>query len=164
MIRCGLMTRSLALSASVGRLLRELRVASGVSVGRLARQAGLPSRAVLAIEQGRGQPTIATLEALARPLHVSVLDLVQVAGAAPPATPGAGLDDLDAIANAITELPDDVGDKLDAVGAAVVRRALEVCDGNRSAAARLLGMERKALHRRWERVQRETKPARRRSV
>jgi len=64
---------------------------------------------------------------------------------------------LDRIARAIVELPADLGSKLDAAEVAVVRHAMLVCDGNQSAAARLLGIERKALVRRWQRIRRESK-------
>jgi two-component system response regulator HydG len=35
---------------------------------------------------------------------------------------------------------------------AVLHHAIESCGGNKSAAARLIGVDRKALERRWERL------------
>ena len=153
-----------ALSASVGRRIRELRVAAGISLDQLARQAGFRSNVLLAIEAGRVRPSVATLDALARPLRVTVLELVESARDSGAATPARATRGLDAIARAITALPVSLGDKLDAAGAAVVEHAMDVCSGNRSAAARLLGMERKALIRRWQRAQRESKRRGRKSV
>ena len=55
---------------------------------------------------------------------------------------------LERIGREIAKLPGDLGDKLEAAEAAAVKHALHVCAGNQSAAARLLGLERKALARR----------------
>jgi len=153
-----------ALSASVGRRIRELRVAAGLSLGQLAKMAALRPNVLLAIEAGRSRPSVAILDGLARPLRVTVLDLVQSARAPGPPAPARASGGLAAIARAIAELPVSVGDKLDAAGGAVVEHAMEVCAGNRSAAARLLGMERKALIRRWQRAQRESKRSGRKGV
>jgi DNA-binding NtrC family response regulator len=69
--------------------------------------------------------------------------------------PGAGLDpdaaaagDLRAAARAILRLP--VDNKLQAIEEALVGEAMTLSDGNKSAAARLLGVHRKALSRRLE--------------
>jgi DNA-binding NtrC family response regulator len=77
-----------------------------------------------------GQPASVTSE------HVS-------AGGAPPSN-------LDEIARAVLALPD-CRHRLREVERAVVARALLTTKGNVSAAARLLGTERKALERRIER-------------
>ena len=45
-----------------------------------------------------------------------------------------------------------VGSKLDVIERAVLHHAIESCGGNKSAAARLIGVDRKALERRWERL------------
>ncbi len=55
---------------------------------------------------------------------------------------------LERIGRGIAELPADVGDKIEAAEAAAVRYALHACAGNKSAAARVLGIDRKALERR----------------
>jgi ActR/RegA family two-component response regulator len=57
------------------------------------------------------------------------------------------------LAEMILALPE-TGSKLDAVQRVVVLHALEVSGGNVSAAARLLGMERKALERKLARARR----------
>ena len=63
---------------------------------------------------------------------------------------GGGGGTLDAIARAILDLPAG-GSRLRDVEKTVVAQALEVTRGNVSAAARLLGTDRKALERRIER-------------
>jgi transcriptional regulator with XRE-family HTH domain len=173
------MTARLALSARVGRRLRELRVAADVSLERLAGQVGVSKGLLLAIEEGVERPTIATLENLARALRVSLVDLIQAtrAGspvsasrersrqsrAAAPAPRGLPtLHSIEEIAQAIAALPDSVGDKLEAVDLAAVKHAMAVCGGNRSAAARVLGIERKAVIRRWDKTKRPRKTVGRR--
>ena len=64
--------------------------------------------------------------------------------------PSRGLASLDAIAEAILALPDSK-QRLREVEKAVVAHALVKTKGNVSAAARMLGVERKALERRVER-------------
>jgi transcriptional regulator with XRE-family HTH domain len=155
---------SFALSASVGRKIRELRVVAGIPRRQLARQAGLRVNALVAIESGRVRPSVATLEALAKPLHVTLVELVRSVRAGVRSAPPSLGRGLEGIARAVANLPPSVGDKIDAVGAAVVEHAVDVCGGNQSAAARLLGMERKAFSRRWERARREAKKRRQRSV
>jgi transcriptional regulator with XRE-family HTH domain len=133
---------------------------AGMSLGRLSRSAGLESNALAGIEQGSVRPTLATLDRIAKGLNITIMELVR--GAREEIAPLAAGDlrtRLDRIASAIAELPDEIGSKLDAVEAAVVRHAMAICGNNRSAAARLLGVERKALVRRWERIRRETKEA-----
>jgi DNA-binding NtrC family response regulator len=46
--------------------------------------------------------------------------------------------------------------KLDVLERALLARALEIAGGNKSEAARLVGIERKALERRWEKLGQET--------
>jgi transcriptional regulator with XRE-family HTH domain len=153
-----------ALSAAVGERVRELRTTSGFSLDQLAKRAGLRAATLRAIEAGRARPSVATLAALAKPLRVTVLELVESASAprAPVAVRVAS--GLDAIARSIILLPSGVGDKLDAVEAAAVEAAMSRCGGNRSAAARLLGMERKALIRRWQRAERDSRRRARKGV
>jgi DNA-binding NtrC family response regulator len=56
------------------------------------------------------------------------------------------------MARAILALPARVGSKLDVIERAVLHHAMLQCQGNKSAAARLVGMDRKVLERRWERL------------
>ncbi|HZO13551.1 MAG TPA: sigma 54-interacting transcriptional regulator, partial [Polyangiaceae bacterium] len=61
--------------------------------------------------------------------------------------------EIDKIAKLILELPEKLGtSKLDLVERAVLHHAIENCRGNKSAAARLVGLHRKQLDRRWERL------------
>ena len=48
-----------------------------------------------------------------------------------------------------------LGSKLDVIERAVLHHAIEVCGGNKSAAARLIGVDRKALERKWDRLSEE---------
>jgi transcriptional regulator with XRE-family HTH domain len=61
------------MSLEPGRLLREARVKHGLSQERLAIRAGTTQSAISRIEQGRGSPTVRTLEEL---LHLMGEDLV----------------------------------------------------------------------------------------
>jgi DNA-binding NtrC family response regulator len=54
----------------------------------------------------------------------------------------------DQIAELVLALPKGKGSKLREVERAVVIHALDACDGNVSAAARLIGVDRKAMERR----------------
>jgi transcriptional regulator of acetoin/glycerol metabolism len=65
------------------------------------------------------------------------------------------VDSTDQLAEMILALPVE-GPKLDAVQRAVVLRALAVSGGNVSAAARLLGVERKAFERKVSRARRQS--------
>jgi DNA-binding NtrC family response regulator len=60
--------------------------------------------------------------------------------------------EIDRIARALLALPDRLGSKLDVIERAILHHAIESCGGNKSAAARLVGVDRKALERRWERL------------
>ncbi len=68
-------------------------------------------------------------------------------GAGPRGAAAKGAEVVEAVARRVTAL-DIGGSKLEAIQRAVVFQALTECDGNLSAAARLLGMERKAFERR----------------
>jgi DNA-binding NtrC family response regulator len=59
--------------------------------------------------------------------------------------------EIDRIARALLALPERLGSKLQVIERAVLHHAIESCGGNKSAAARLLGVDRKALERKWER-------------
>jgi DNA-binding NtrC family response regulator len=60
--------------------------------------------------------------------------------------------EIDRMARALLALPERLGSKLDVIERAVLHHAIESCGGNKSAAARLIGVDRKALERRWERL------------
>ena len=60
--------------------------------------------------------------------------------------------EIDRIARSLLALPDRLGSKLDMIERAVLHHAIESCGGNKSAAARMIGVDRKALERRWERL------------
>jgi DNA-binding NtrC family response regulator len=64
--------------------------------------------------------------------------------------------DIDRIAKKLLALPSHLGSKLDVVERALLQEAIEMSNGNKSAAARVLGVDRKALERKWERLSGET--------
>jgi DNA-binding NtrC family response regulator len=68
----------------------------------------------------------------------------------PPAAGDARLE-IDKMARSLLALPDRLGSKLDVIERAILHHAIESCGGNKSAAARLIGVDRKALERRWDR-------------
>ena len=65
---------------------------------------------------------------------------------------GHSMRELDKMAKAILALPNRLGSKLDVIERAVLHHAVEMCSGNKSAAARLLGVHRKSLDRKLERL------------
>ena len=60
--------------------------------------------------------------------------------------------EIDRIARTLLALPSNLGSKLDIIERAILHHAIEVSGGNKSAAARLIGVDRKALERKWERL------------
>jgi transcriptional regulator with XRE-family HTH domain len=142
---------TVSLSAAVGRQLQELRIRAGVPLPRLAKRAGLRAHALRGIEEGHVAPSVGALDHIAVQLGASLAGLVRDAkqAARAPAESRAMSRPAE-IGRAIVELPDGV-DKLDVVEAAAICHALDVANGNQSAAARLLGLERKAFARRVER-------------
>jgi DNA-binding NtrC family response regulator len=60
--------------------------------------------------------------------------------------------EIDRIAKRLLALPPHLGSKLEVVERAIVQQAIEMSGGNKSAAARILGLDRKALERKWERL------------
>lgn len=145
-------------SLAVGRAIRALRGRSRQSPSQLSRASGVSSAELAAIEAGRARPSIAVLHRIANALGSTLVELVHDAASpeaeAPPA-PAAQPLGLPAIARAITGLPASIGSKLDAAEAATVLHAMTVSGNNQSAAARLLGMERKAFVRRLARAKRK---------
>jgi DNA-binding NtrC family response regulator len=69
----------------------------------------------------------------------------------PPSASDARLE-IDRVARSLLALPDRLGSKVDVIERAILHHAIEACGGNKSAAARLIGVDRKALERRWERL------------
>lgn len=65
---------------------------------------------------------------------------------------GDGVREIDRMARAILALPARIGSKLDLIERAVLHHAVEMCSGNKSAAARLLGVNRKSLERKLDRL------------
>lgn len=63
-------------SATVGRRLRQLRQARGLSLSELARRAEIGKGSLSEIESGRRNPTLETLYALTSPLQVPLTALV----------------------------------------------------------------------------------------
>jgi DNA-binding NtrC family response regulator len=60
--------------------------------------------------------------------------------------------EVEKMARAILALPDRAGSKLEFIERVVLHHAIEMCAGNKSKAARLIGVERRALDRRWARL------------
>jgi DNA-binding NtrC family response regulator len=57
--------------------------------------------------------------------------------------------EIDRLARIILAMPDRLGSKLRVIERAVLHHAIESCGGNKTAAARLIGVDRKVLERRW---------------
>ena len=60
--------------------------------------------------------------------------------------------EIDRIAKTLLALPSNLGSKLDIIERAILHHAIEASGGNKSAAARLIGVDRKALERKWDRL------------
>ncbi|MEA2449524.1 MAG: hypothetical protein QOG63_1456 [Thermoleophilaceae bacterium] len=73
--------------------LRRLRVAGRLSLSELARATGVGKATLSAVENGRGNPTVETLSALADALGVPVVDLLAVPDPAPVTVVRAGSGD-----------------------------------------------------------------------
>jgi transcriptional regulator with XRE-family HTH domain len=150
-------------SPDVGRALRAARERAGLEAARVARDGGVSTAELLRIETGEGNPSIAVLQQLSRAIGASLLDVIRRAGEGGRGLPGARVEaragglGVDQLAHAIVELPAAIGSKLDAVASAAVLLAMAQCSNNQSAAARLLGMERKAFVRRLQRARRRRK-------
>lgn len=64
----------------LGRRLKEVRVRAGMTLRELARQADVSPSLISQIENGKSQPSVATLYAFSRLLHVSVDELFDERG------------------------------------------------------------------------------------
>src|SRR5262249_28338449 len=71
---------------------------------------------------------------------------------------GGSAREVDSLAKSILALPLRLGSKLDVIERAVLHHAIETCGGNKSAAARLIGVDRKALERKWDRLSDDVPP------
>lgn len=80
--------------------------------------------------------------------EVDVPELEELVGLNPQHT----VREIDKMARSLLALPSKLGSKLDMIERAVLHHAIETCGGNKSAAARLVGVDRKALDRRWGRL------------
>ena len=87
---------------------------------------------------------------------VDVPALEELAGERP--APDAAAE-VDRLARSLLALPDRLGSKLRVMERAVLHHAIESCGGNKAAAARLIGVDRKALERRWDRHANEEPPS-----
>jgi DNA-binding NtrC family response regulator len=81
--------------------------------------------------------------------HIDTATLEEIVGAQ---SLGGSAREVDALARSILALPLKLGSKLDVIERAVLHHAIETCGGNKSAAARLIGVDRKALERKWDRL------------
>ena len=88
-------------------------------------------------------------EPVLEPEHLPATILSSVTTARSPREPAAESSSLTQLARIILRLP--VSDKLDAIESALVGEAMALASGNKSAAARLLGVHRKVVERRVER-------------
>ena len=107
----------------------------------------MSASALEAIEEGRTPPSVGTLADLAGKLGASAAAIVREATGAvivPPAShTSMGTAD---IGRAVVELSDDVN-KLELVEAAAIRYAIQITHGNKSEAARRLGVGRRTIER-----------------
>jgi transcriptional regulator with XRE-family HTH domain len=128
--------------------LKELRLDAGLSLGRLSKRVGLSVSALKRIEEGSAKPSAGTLIDLAGHLGTTPTEVLHHAneGEATRAKSSA-VSGPEQVGRAILDLPGRT-DKLRVAVAAAVRVALEESNGNQSAAARLLGLERRAMMRR----------------
>jgi two-component system response regulator HydG len=60
--------------------------------------------------------------------------------------------EIDRLARTLLALPERLGSKLAVIERAVLHHAIETCGGNKSAAARMIGVDRRVLERRWDRL------------
>jgi DNA-binding NtrC family response regulator len=87
-------------------------------------------------------------------VDVPVLEELAAERPAPDATA-----EIDRMARALLALPERLGSKLRVMERAVLHHAIEACNGNKAAAARLIGVDRKVLERRWDRHTNEEPPS-----
>jgi transcriptional regulator with XRE-family HTH domain len=141
------------ITETVGRAIRASRKRANLPLARLARECKLSPTQLDGIESGRSRPSPDTLVRIARALGTNVVDLVVETRRG--SARRLGIAD---IARAILDLPQAVGSKIEVVQHATVLVALTACQQNQSAAARMLGMDRKAFTRKLSRARRRPRP------
>jgi len=82
-----------------------------------------------------------------------VEDRLPLEGVNPEAAQPVDSAELEGIAARLLSLPGSLGSKLEAIERAAIAETMRSCGHNKSEAARVLGMDRKALERRWQRFQ-----------
>jgi DNA-binding NtrC family response regulator len=92
------------------------------------------------------------IERVALLAEEDTIDVPTLEELANPPTAGDARMEIDRMARSLLALPERLGSKLDVIERAILHHAIEACGGNKSAAARLIGVDRKALERRWERL------------
>jgi DNA-binding XRE family transcriptional regulator len=137
-------------SAAVARRLRELRIHTQVTPARLAQAVGVSAESLLDVEEGRSRPSIAMLAGMASHLGTSLRRLVREVGEGSAVAKPSPMQ-VEDIGRAIAHM-EYAGNKLQYAESAAVHYALATCHGNRSAAARMLGVERRRLLRRARRL------------
>jgi len=113
----------------VGARIRQARLAKGVSLRALAREAGVSASLVSQIETGKSQPSVSSLYAITTALGISVESLFEAgeAAAAPPlaaATPAAG-----PVLHALAAFAADPGRRIGPVVTPGEREVLELDSG-----------------------------------
>jgi transcriptional regulator with XRE-family HTH domain len=89
---------------ALGRRLTEYRDKAGLTMESLASRSGVAENTILAIEKGRGNPTVQTLDALAKCLKIEVPELFGSANrAAKSSQSGSGLADAIKILEALSK-------------------------------------------------------------
>jgi DNA-binding NtrC family response regulator len=81
-----------------------------------------------------------------------VVDVRTLEALCEPIGPSQARNEIDRLARALLALPERLGSKLAVMERAVLHHAIETCGGNKSAAARMIGVDRKVLERRWDRL------------
>jgi hypothetical protein len=144
------MNHAVIIARKVGGALRDLRVAKGLTVGAVQSKAGVWNLANIEV----GKATIGELDSVARVFGTTLQALVErVKTPSPSGAPsvppsGQGLKD---VADIVLMLPIK-GSKVDATVDTLVLEAMVRAESNQSAAARLLGMDRKIFVRRFQRA------------
>jgi two-component system response regulator HydG len=80
--------------------------------------------------------------------QVSAADLAEIVGPSPRQRSR----ELERLARAVLAMEHERESKLELLERVMLSQALDLCQGNKSAAARLMGVDRKALERRWSRL------------
>jgi transcriptional regulator with XRE-family HTH domain len=135
-----------------------LRAHADRSLSQVSRAVGISRTELMAIESGHTMPTVDLLDRIARALGSTIVQVVRGAKRADAtASSNARPLGLTEIGRAIADLPTTGSSKVDRAASAAVVFALDASGGNQSAAARLLGMDRKAYVRRLARAQRRAR-------